>query len=253
MKRIITLTILVSLFLVNVVSAYTLERGRIQYSLPEMTVVTLTQDIDKVYWCAGEDLEKGYFEIYDPENNPGEWINTFPYNDATVAITTSQYRMEEMVKSINYARYHQLDESTWRINVYPSVYFILRNTQDGKIYEYDHAFIDDSKAIDILADKYAELSLQPGYRIELKPYFVMVVLKFNDYSDLKFWNDYVEGRIPAEMFAQSYLGINMYGDYFEELYNQRHPWATTPEWRHDYRQRMFQQELDRLEELVDSL
>lgn len=236
--------------------AYEVKDNRVMYDAYEVTVMTLTGGSEKynqMYWTSSKNLEKDgtdvMFNIYNRDKHPGEWVQMFPFNDEVVGITASKPLVDEMVKSVEYARVHQLEDCTWRISVFPSVYFILRNESNGKISEFDRAFIDDTKAISYLSDQYADMvaTKGAGYHVELKPYYMIVVMKYNNYSQFKFVSDFAEGRIPLDMYLENMVGIDVGEDYRKEMYNQTHPWTTSAEWRRDYRKRQFDQILVELQ------
>ena len=256
MRMIFLVISLMVLWLSNCL-AYKVENGRVLYDLYDISVMTVTNGSEKYnhfYWCSGTDLAKkgknAMFQIYNPDQHPGEWIQMFPFNDEVVGITSNKEIVDQMVKSVEYARYHQLEDCTWRIGVIPSVYFILRNESNGKIAEFDRSFITDSKNIKNLSAKYSELvsNKGEGYHVELKPYYFVVVMKYNQYSKIKFASDFAEGRIPVDMYVKDILGIDVTADYHHEMYNQTHPWNASEGWKKDYWKRQMDQVLFELRE-----
>ena len=78
-----------------------------------------------------------------------------------------------------------------------------------------------------------------GYHVELKPYYTVVIMKYNNYSKIKFASDFAEGRIPLDMYLKDMVGIDVSAEYRHEMYNQTHPWAASEEWRRDYARRQW--------------
>ena len=237
-----------AVYFVSSCFAYEIKDHRVLYDAYEVSVMTVTDGSEKqnqLYWCSSTDLYRdgkdALFHIYDRDNRPGEWITMFPYNDEVVGITAKKSLVDEMVKSVAYARYHQLEDCTWRISVMPCVYFILRNESNGKISDFDRAYITDSESIEYLSDKYSDYAASKGdgYHIELKPYYTVVIMKYNNYSKIKFSSDFAEGRIPLDMYLKDMVGIDVSAEYRHEMYNQTHPWAASEEWRRDYARRQW--------------
>lgn len=248
--RLIIVVAAISIYFISSCFAYEVKDKRVLYDAYEVSVMTVTDGSEKnnqLYWASSKNLEKNgkdtMFHIYNRDKHPGEWITMFPNNDEVVGITAKKSLVDEMVKSVAYARYHQLEDCTWRISVLPCVYFILRNESNGKISEFDRAFIDDNEAIKYLSDKYSDMvaSKGTGYHAEIKPFYMIVVMKYNNYSQFKFYSDFSEGRIPLDMYLKNMVGIDVSADYRHEMYNQTHPWAASEEWRRDYARRQFRQ------------
>lgn len=248
--RLILVVAAISIYFISSCFAYEVKDKRVLYDAYEVSVMTVTDGSEKnnqLYWASSKNLEKNgkdtMFHIYNRDKHPGEWITMFPNNDEVVGITAKKSLVDEMVKSVAYARYHQLEDCTWRISVLPCVYFILRNESNGKISEFDRAFIDDNEAIKYLSDKYSDMvaSKGTGYHAEIKPFYMIVVMKYNNYSQFKFYSDFSEGRIPLDMYLKNMVGIDVSADYRHEMYNQTHPWAASEEWRRDYARRQFRQ------------
>lgn len=254
-NTILVLTALV--FLLGMASsyAYTKKDGRIQYNISEVTMVTVARNSPRVvYWTPGSKIKNDSFNLYLPESShEGEWIQMFPANDPVVCITAHKDLMERMYNTVQDCDRREADDCAWDMQVFPAVYFILRNEADGRIYDYNFCYITDEDQVDELADKYAEYAAtKQGYHIELKPYYVMVISKWSDSSDMKFWKDYAKGKVPTSMFMKQVLGFDVYADYKQEMHNQRNPWSTTREWRRDYRNRVMQAKFNELYEMIDA-